>query len=66
MTSRLRVLIEEPTRGKDEAVEKLTRYVPRYLPVWYAQGKPLGNWTIPYLLRHTAYSTTPGRCRTGT
>ncbi len=22
---------------------------------WYAQGKPLGNWTIPYLLRHTAY-----------
>ena len=23
--------------------------------VWYAEGKPLGNWTIPYLLRHTAY-----------
>ena len=22
---------------------------------WYAEGKPLGNWTIPYLLRHTAY-----------
>jgi hypothetical protein len=22
---------------------------------WYAQGKPLGNWTVPYLLRHTAY-----------
>ena len=22
---------------------------------WYAQGKPLGRWTIPYLLRHTAY-----------
>ena len=22
---------------------------------WYAQGKPLGNWTIPYLLRHAAY-----------
>lgn len=21
---------------------------------WYAQGKPLGNWTVPYLLRHTA------------
>ena len=52
MTSRLRVLVEEPTRGKrwvavaadwpglergakteDEAVEKLARYVPRYLPV---------------------------------
>ncbi len=22
---------------------------------WYAEGKPLGSWTIPYLLRHTAY-----------
>jgi hypothetical protein len=22
---------------------------------WYAAGKPLGNWTVPYLLRHTAY-----------
>ncbi len=22
---------------------------------WYADGKPLGKWTIPYLLRHTAY-----------
>ncbi len=22
---------------------------------WYAEGRPLGNWTIPYLLRHTAY-----------
>lgn len=52
MTSQLRVLIEEPTRGKrwvavaadwpglerggkteDEAVEKLARYVPRYLPI---------------------------------
>jgi hypothetical protein len=22
---------------------------------WYEAGKPLGNWTIPYLLRHTAY-----------
>jgi hypothetical protein len=52
MPSQLRVLVEEPTRGKrwvavaadwpglerggkteDEAVEKLARYVPRYLPV---------------------------------
>jgi hypothetical protein len=52
MTSPLRVLVEQPTRGKrwvavaadwpglerggkteDEAVEKLTRYVPRYVPV---------------------------------
>ena len=22
---------------------------------WYAEGKPLGSWTVPYLLRHTAY-----------
>jgi len=22
---------------------------------WYAEGKPLRNWTVPYLLRHTAY-----------
>jgi hypothetical protein len=22
---------------------------------WYAGGRPLGKWTIPYLLRHTAY-----------
>jgi hypothetical protein len=22
---------------------------------WYTEGKPLGNWTIPYLHRHTAY-----------
>jgi hypothetical protein len=22
---------------------------------WYKEGKPLGKWTIPYLLRHTAY-----------
>jgi hypothetical protein len=22
---------------------------------WYAEGKPLGNWTVPFLLRHTAY-----------
>ena len=22
---------------------------------WYVEAKPLGKWTIPYLLRHTAY-----------
>jgi hypothetical protein len=165
-TSQLRVLVEEPTRGKrwvavaadwpglergakteDEAVERLARYLPRYLPVakrarlgaefatqtrldiigrypgtgstdfwgisfapspldrepfdashfnrqvrllraawaefdetaarvsaelrpgvrgggrsrdeimraWFAEGEPLGKWTVPYLLRHTAY-----------
>jgi hypothetical protein len=24
---------------------------------WYAEDKPLGKWTVPYLLRHTAYHT---------
>src|SRR5438874_13810759 len=60
MTSRLCVLVEQPTRGKrwvavaadwpglerggkteDEAVEKLARYVPRYLPA--AKRVPLGS-----------------------
>jgi hypothetical protein len=30
------------------------RYVDA-MRAWYAEGKALGNWTIPYLLRHTAY-----------
>jgi hypothetical protein len=30
------------------------RYV-EAMRAWYAAGKPLGSWTIPYLLRHTAY-----------
>ena len=37
---------------------QLARHRDRFIEAmraWYAQGKPLGNWTIPYLLRHTAY-----------
>ena len=30
------------------------RYV-EAMRAWYAEDKPLGKWTIPYLLRHTAY-----------
>lgn len=30
------------------------RYVDA-MRAWYAEGKPLGKWTVPYLLRHTAY-----------
>ncbi|HEY7970402.1 MAG TPA: hypothetical protein VID95_10435 [Candidatus Limnocylindrales bacterium] len=30
------------------------RYV-EAMCAWYAEGKPLGKWTVPYLLRHTAY-----------
>ena len=36
----------------------LARHRERYVEAmraWYQAGKPLGNWTIPYLLRHTAY-----------
>ena len=38
----------------DGLVEHRHRYV-EAMRAWYAAGKPLGNWTIPYLLRHTAY-----------
>jgi len=37
---------------------QLARHRDRFVEAmraWYAEGKPLGNWTIPYLLRHTAY-----------
>jgi len=37
---------------------RLARHRDRFVEAmraWYAEGKPLGNWTIPYLLRHTAY-----------
>ncbi|HXR27605.1 MAG TPA: hypothetical protein VN771_07060 [Candidatus Baltobacteraceae bacterium] len=37
---------------------RLARHRDRFVAAmraWYAEGKPLGNWTIPYLLRHTAY-----------
>jgi len=30
------------------------RYV-EAMRAWYAEGRPLGKWTIPYLVRHTAY-----------
>jgi hypothetical protein len=38
----------------DGLAEHRERYV-EAMRAWYAEGKPLGNWTIPYLLRHTAY-----------
>lgn len=71
MTSRLRVLVEQPTRGKrwvaiaadwpglerggkteDEAVEKLARYVPRYLPVAkrVRLGSELAAQTAPHII----------------
>ena len=37
-----------------ELAEHRDRFV-EAMRTWYAEGKPLGNWTIPYLLRHAAY-----------
>lgn len=34
--------------------EHRNRYV-EAMRAWYVDGKPLGKWTVPYLLRHTAY-----------
>ncbi|MFL5641343.1 MAG: hypothetical protein ACJ771_03280 [Chloroflexota bacterium] len=80
MTSQLRVLIEEPTRGKrwvavaadwpglergaktdDEAVEKLARYIPRYLPVARRVGldAELATQTDPAIIgRYTGTGST--------
>ncbi|MFL5688640.1 MAG: hypothetical protein ACJ77I_06595 [Chloroflexota bacterium] len=80
MTSQLRVLIEEPTRGKrwvavaadwpglergaktdDEAVEKLVRYIPRYLPVARRVGldAELATQTDPAIIgRYTGTGST--------
>ncbi len=40
---------------------RLARHRDRFVEAmraWYIKGNPLGNWTIPYLLRHTAYHVT--------
>ena len=37
-----------------ELAEHRDRFV-EAMRAWYVEGKPLGKWTIPYLLRHTAY-----------
>ena len=37
-----------------EVAQHRDRFV-EAMRTWYAEGKPLGNWTVPYLLRHTAY-----------
>jgi hypothetical protein len=38
----------------DGLAEHRNRFV-KAMRAWYQEGKPLGKWTIPYLLRHTAY-----------
>src|SRR5687767_12887809 len=44
----------EDLRTPDGIAQHRHRFV-KAMRAWYAEGKPLGNWTIPYLLRHTAY-----------
>jgi hypothetical protein len=53
--------VKVPTQLDDLATpEQIAAHRDRFVTAmrdWYAAGKPLGNWTIPYLLRHTAYHT---------
>jgi hypothetical protein len=47
-----------PAEGKLDTPAELAEHRDGFVEAmraWYAEGKPLGNWTIPYLLRHTAY-----------
>jgi hypothetical protein len=44
---------EDVTTPKELAAHR-DRFVDA-MHAWYAEGRPLGNWTIPYLLRHSAY-----------
>jgi hypothetical protein len=51
--------VKVPTALEDlqtpgEIAHHRDRYVDA-MRAWYFDGKPLGKWTIPYLLRHTAY-----------
>ena len=46
------------SRGLGDVYKRQAHYRDQYVDAmraWYEEGKPLGNWTIPYLLRHTAY-----------
>jgi hypothetical protein len=45
---------EDEMRQPDGLARHRDRYV-HAMRAWYQEGRPLGNWTIPYLLRHTAY-----------
>jgi hypothetical protein len=44
----------EDLRTPRQLARQRDRFV-EAMRTWFEQGKPLGNWTIPYLLRHTAY-----------
>jgi hypothetical protein len=38
----------------DGLADHRTRFVDG-MRAWYEEGRPLGKWTVPYLLRHSAY-----------
>jgi hypothetical protein len=51
--------VGEPSELEDLATpEDIARHRDRFVDAmrdWHAEAKPLGKWTVPYLLRHTAY-----------
>jgi len=47
-----------PAEGDLDTPAELAEHRDRFVEAmraWYVEGKPLGKWTIPYLLRHSAY-----------
>ncbi|MFL5644653.1 MAG: hypothetical protein ACJ78L_04825 [Chloroflexota bacterium] len=47
-----------PAEGELDTSAELAEHRDRFVEAmrgWYAEGKPLGKWTVPYLLRHSAY-----------
>ncbi|MFL5713678.1 MAG: hypothetical protein ACJ769_03345 [Chloroflexota bacterium] len=47
-----------PAEGELDTPAELAEHRDRFVEAmrgWYAEGKPLGKWTVPYLLRHSAY-----------
>jgi hypothetical protein len=47
-----------PAEGDLDTPAELAEHRDRFVEAmrgWYAEGKPLGKWTVPYLLRHSAY-----------
>jgi len=50
--------VNAPAEGDLDTPAELAEHRDRFVEAmraWYVEGKPLGNWTIPYLLRHAAY-----------
>ena len=54
-SKRVQARSEVEDLGKRNGLAKHRDRFVEAMRAWYREGKPLGNWTIPYLLRHTAY-----------